>query len=247
MKVKLFLTTFLGTDIENIRSFAFYLALRELSHEGSIHNYKSIQHILKSKIGISDSCFRKKLNDCIRLGYISKQSTHLIFKSHKKIELELKEQYQNYFKNKTPKTYIYTQFKKYKQIIYWLKAVVLNNNINQQKFIEKKEHKRVNGKYFANNNSAFTPKVQLSRKTIARLTGRKSATTGINIMRKLKSLGMVEKDTKVIKLLRPMSKLEYNHTIFNRGKFFLRNGNLYQSCCNDIEFKNVIKIKDCNR
>ena len=238
---------FISVAREDIRFYAFYLAIKQRCHEGVIHNYRSIIPLLSKKIGLSESSFRRLLAQCKKNGLLFEdEAKGLRFVSSKKVLLRIKELYPNYFtSNNTDKSKkkkyretskIYTtSLCRYSDLVLWLKSLNIFNNCTQQlREIKKKlqlkgikTEKKLNEKS-ADDFSSF----QISRRKLAYILNLKSSSGASYVMKQLCQLKLFESDERRALKLRKITKLEYNINYSHNGKYFYSNGYLWENLCN---------------
>lgn len=237
MKVSKSIIYFAGSERDETTSFAFYIALKQLSHKGSIHNYKSIQNRLRSRINISDSQFRILLNQCIEKGYVKIENKHIVIKSQQKIFKELKAKYpQCFIKVGHKKSYL-TETTNYKLIKYWLKGAILHNNGIQQEYNKLTSIERKIKSY----NTTSAPeyiKFAMSRKRISWHFNFKSKSSAGYLIKKLMKLDYVWNNERFTTRLRPVSWLEYKIRYIGNGLYFFTNGYLWRNEANLITIPN---------
>ena len=238
MKAVKSLVLFAATERDETADFAFYLAIKQLSHEGVIHNWKLIQSNLCKRICLSDSQFRILKANCIKKGYLWEEKKHLRIKSQQKIFLSLKEKFPQCFEKKGYCKSFLTKMSNYKLLKDWIKGAFLYNNGVQQEY---NKLSRVERKKKASYNKSAFDKVQftISRERISFHFGYLSKNSASYLVRKLNQLGFIDNDERFSKMIRPISYLEYKMYFILNGKFFYKNGFLYQNLVNLLSISSI--------
>lgn len=228
MKAVKSLVFFAATERDETADFAFFLAIKQLSHKGVIHNWKSIQTNLCKRINISDSQFRILKANCIKKGYLFEDNKHLRIRSQRKIFAELKLKYPQCFEKKGYCKYFFTTITNYKLLKYWIKGAFLYNNGVQQEY---NKLSKIERKVKANNNSSAFGKIKfaISRKRISYHLNFLSKNSASYLIRKLNKLEFIDNDERFSTVVRSISYLEYKLNFILNGKFYFKNGFLYRN------------------
>jgi hypothetical protein len=233
MKIPKSLVYFAGTERDETADFAFYMAIRNVSHEGCIHNYKSILHKLCTKFNLSQSQFRILLNNCIHKGWLWIETKHIRFKSPKKVFAELKEKYPICFDNKGyTKCYI-TNSSNYKYLKYWLKGAIFHNIGAQIEYNKLSKEERKNKTQ--NTKSALLPATfAISRRRIGYHFNFKSKSSANYLVKVLMRKELIDNDERQTNRLREITWLEYKIRYIDNGQYFYKAGWLWQNVANRI-------------
>ena len=237
MRIPKSLISFAGTERDETATFAFYIAIKQRSHKGSIHNYKSFLPVLCKKMNISESQFRILKNECIEKGFLWESGKHIFIKAPKKIFNELKIQYPQCFENRGVMRCFFTQLSDYKKIKYWIKGSILYNLGKQQEYNKLSKVERKHQAY--NKKSAFNDiALRISRRKISYNLNYKSKSSATYLIKKLSKLKLIDNDERFSTKVREMAWIEYKLYFINNGQFFYKNGFLYKNECNIITFSN---------
>lgn len=192
-------------------------------------------------MGISDSTFRRNLASCKRKGILFEdERSGLRFKAPKKVLDEMMKLYPQAFGKKITRKVYSTSFTMYKDVVLWVKSLVLFNSHESQKSAIRKKKSKLGFKIGTPLRAEIDSEIRLSRKKINYLTNRKS-TSSSYFMKQLVFIGLA-KDERKVKPVRPITKQEYRLT-FLGGKFFYCNGWLMENLCNKVTFKQTSYIE----
>jgi len=228
-KINISLLQFVGRHHLDHRIFATYLALRNLSYEGCIHNIGARIGGLGNQIGLQPSTLYNHLKKLKRYGWVWQEGQILWFKSHHKIEID---------KQLRSKKYLVCPFKNVDEILVWLRTTIIYNNFNNQLYTRKKRISREVRKNIIVKDCKAYPKPLISRKGIARIVRYKSATSATNLIKKAANLNLLT-DKVVIKKVREISFGEFMFLKNKSGlsaRFFFKKGYLCEKKCNKIRF-----------
>jgi hypothetical protein len=198
---------------------------------------------MATKLGISESNLRTKVNRLVRNGFCALENGNLIFISSKRFCELIDVPYS--------KGYHVEQLNA-KEVSDYLKSFTIDHNETKQKHtIKKKYAKALNvgchKRDFNIKLNAFiqrgeqcknvNPKITLSRKGIAKLMNRKSATTGSRIVKRLKSKGLLTDKAQFEKVMPCKSKYDFLAIKLHFEDWFLlsySNGYVWRRISNQV-------------
>jgi len=229
-------------DRELFLDTCVFFPLKAQYKGGVILNYKSRRVEMAAKLGISESNLRTKVNRLVRNGFCTLENGNLRFISSERFCEMIDVPYS--------KGVHITEFNA-KEISDHIKSWTIEHNTIKQKYQAKQNyakelkvgcHKRdfkrkfdafiQRGEQFKGVNPNFT----LSRKGVARVMNRKSATTGSRIVKRLKAKGLLTDTPRYEKVLK-CSKSDFFKLRMEHEQWYLLkyvNGHLCKRTANQI-------------
>lgn len=229
-------------DRELFLDVCVWFPLKSQYAGGIILNYLSRRAELAKKLGISESNLRMKVNRLIKRGLCTLENRNLRFISSKRFCELLGVPFS--------RGYEVNQFNA-KEISDYLKSLTIDHNEIKQRHTVKKKYAKVqkvgcNNRVFKIKLEAFiqrgeqykgvNPNITVSRKGIATLMNRKSATTGTRIAKRLKAKGLIT-DTPEYKRVLKCSFEDFLLLKSKHEKWFLLkyiDGHLCERTCNTV-------------